>query len=144
VLDLDTAVVVLVGFGGHPLDSRTKDIFTRHHRADVIINGSQNLHFDNHRPELFFPLPGNVRTVQIPKEYGFTEGTRVRVVNGKYFGAQGTILQLEGLNGLQNGLWAETAEVQIIDGEIKRFPLASLIGITEDETPQTNMGNPGG
>ena len=133
-----------MGFGSHPLDSRTKDILTRHHRADVIINGSQNLHFDNHRPELFFPQPGNEQTIQTLKEFRFAEGTLVRVVNGKNFGAQGTILHLEGYNGLQNGLWAETAEVQIIDGEIKRFPLSSLIGITGDETLKINMVNPGG
>ena len=141
--DLDIAVVVVMGFGSHPLDSHTKEILTRHHQTEVTINGSQNLHFDNHRPELFFPHPEKEQTVQIPKADVFAEGTLVRVVNGKYFGAQGTILRLEGLKVLQNGLWSETAEVQIFDGEKKRFPLASLIGITGDELPQTNIANPG-
>jgi hypothetical protein len=130
VSSIEIPVLLLIGFGELNLNANLIDLLRDLDGKETIINPAEKRVPDGIRPELFFPRLDNGQSVETPDSIPLEEGCSVRVTNGAFFGSQGIILRLEGLNRLPNGIFVDTAEVLLESGRTRSIPVPNLIALS--------------
>lgn len=130
VSNLEIPVLVLIGFGELNLNADLMVLLKDLGGKKTIISAAEKRDPHGIRPELFFPRLDDGQSDKTPDPVLLEEGRSVRVTNGAFFGRQGIILRLEGLNRLPNGIFVETAEVLLESGRNRSIPVANLIPIS--------------
>lgn len=120
-------ILVIEGFGQHPMNSAAFNLLSTNERREVAVNAQPWDPFTGNRPEIVIPLPANVDPPLPQDTEPFTAGQQVRVIRAPHQGSIGTIVELRpGMSELPNGISAAVAEIQLESGEKALLPLANL------------------
>jgi hypothetical protein len=123
---MDFPILLVEGFGKHPLNPIARDILFRSAGQLTALNSEPADLLAGTKPELFIP-----RLLQEPGRKStalelFAPGKPVRLINLSHLGQVGFIVDLLGDSQLPNGLTASAARIRLDNGEIVDFPLANL------------------
>ena len=124
-------IVVLRGFGFRPLDSASYNLLTTNQNREVSINAVPFDHFLGTRPEIAIPLSSS-NDPSLPMETeDYAAGQKVRLMGAKDQNSIGTIEYILGKPAeLPSGLRAESAKINLENGETAIVPLANLEVLT--------------
>jgi hypothetical protein len=119
-------IIVLEGFGRHPIQAATHKLLVSQVRRDVALNAEAWNFFTGARPEVFFPavVPGAV--IPAPDFVPLEPGRGVRIVRPPYSGETGTVVEIKGIAAFPGGLRARATLVRLENGENAIVPLANL------------------
>lgn len=123
---LSCPVLVIEGFGDHPLNPAVFKLLSTSERREVALNAEAWDRNTGARPELVIPLPapGNMTP---PQETALFEVEKpVRVLRGPRAGELGLIVALRGAVVFPGGLRSRAAEVRFENGKTQFLPLANL------------------
>jgi hypothetical protein len=123
---LTCPVLVIEGFGDHPINSLVFKLLSTSERREVAVNAEAWDRYTGARPELVIPLPAP-GTTTIPQDMVVFEVEKsVRVLRGPRASELGLIVNLKGNVVFPGGLRARAAEVRFEDGKTQFLPLANL------------------
>ncbi len=123
---VDLPILLIEGFGQHPMNSLAWKILTANAGLLAAINAEPVDVYTGWRPEVIIPNRilqerGKPATIEI-----FAPGKKVRLIGLSRLGQVGDLIDLIGETQLLNGLTATAARVQLEDGELVNIPLANL------------------
>lgn len=126
VLDLAFPVVILEGFGKHPMNKAAFQILQTNDRQAGYLNAGPSDPYSGSKPELLIASgdPDSARLLQEPGD--MESGQIVRVIASPYLGKTGRIANPPVLTRLPCGIHAEAVEVRLEDGEIVHLPVSNL------------------
>ena len=128
---LQVPVMILEGFGCHPVNPLAREIILANQGSHSALNSQPVNKLTNTRPELVIPhsvtqSPSKPALVEL-----FAPGKKVRIINSCRLGRTGILIDLVGEQTLPSGMRAAAAKVQSGDQE-EIVPLVNLeIVITE-------------
>ncbi len=123
---LSCPVMVIEGFGDHPLNSAVFKLLSTSERREVALNAEAWDRYSGVRPELVITLPAPGNTTLPQETVSFEVEKTVRVLRGPRTGELGLIIALKGAVVFPGGLRSRAAEVRFEDGKTQYLPLANL------------------
>jgi hypothetical protein len=126
VAGLTFPVMILEGFGKHPINVGLFQSLSRYQSVEAVLNTEQKLSGRKTNPEILLLAPVSEEPDSGPEMKDAAEGDRVRVISTPYLGKVGTLINVSGSTRLPNGVRAETGRVRLDNGENLDFPLANL------------------
>jgi hypothetical protein len=119
-------VILVEGFGRHPINTVAREILTGHDGHPAVINAEPWDALAGSRPELVIPHtayqdPSGPLSIDF-----FAPGKKVRIVGVSQLGQVGTLLDLIGEVTYPNGVQAASARIQLDDEHTLDVPLANL------------------
>ena len=121
-------VLVLEGFGFHPLNAIGYNVLVTNNGREIALNAESVNHYKGIRPEIVIPLDaGNdLHDMSLAVE-DFSPGQKVRIIKAPYTGKTGSITTLsqEPLK-FPSGIRALGAYITLADDEQVKVPLANL------------------
>jgi hypothetical protein len=126
VMRLPFPVMILEGFGKHPINLRLFQLLSESQFTDVVLNTDKNPSCRQDFPEMLILAPSQqeLRLSLVMKNPA--AGERVRITTTPYLGKMGTLVKGVESTRLPNGIWAETGLVRLDSGESLCLPLANL------------------
>jgi hypothetical protein len=120
-------VVIIDGFGFLPMNSSAYTLLRTSNEREITVNAEKRDIYTNNRPEVLINLPDDP-VVREPRDATmFYPGQRVRIVRAPHQAEIGTLIAIKtGLDVLQNGIKAKTAEIELENGNKIKLPLANL------------------
>ncbi len=121
-------VLVLEGFGYHPLNAIGYNVLTTNNGREISLNAEPFDHYKGIRPEVVIPLD----VAREPEDISlsvedFAPGQKVRIVRNPHAGATGTIVALsQGPMRFPNGIRARGAEIEMAEDQQIPIPLVNL------------------
>ncbi len=121
-------VLILEGFGFHPLSAIGYNLLISHNGREISLNGEARDHYSGTRPEIVIPLDAS----QAPEDASltiedFARGQSVRVVRAPHKGKSGTIETIYNKPvKFPSGVRVLGAEVVLSDDERATIPLVNL------------------
>jgi hypothetical protein len=124
---LKIPVILIEGFGSIPMNPAAFKLLSTSDRREAAVNAEAWDPYTGARPEVIIPLP-SAGEISLPKDVNtFATGQKVRVNGMLRKTTSGSITSLpEGLFALPNGVRAQTAEVQLDNGEKVLVPTVNL------------------
>ncbi|MBC8508620.1 MAG: hypothetical protein ISR58_00855 [Anaerolineales bacterium] len=121
-------VLILEGFGFHPLSAIGYNLLTSNNGREVSLNAEARDHYNGTRPEIVIPLDAS----QAPEDASlaiedFAKGQSVRIVRAPHQGKSGKIETIYSQPiKFPSGVRALGAEVVLSDNERTTIPLVNL------------------
>jgi hypothetical protein len=123
---LTLPVLVIEGFGDHPLNPMVFKLLSTSERREVALNAEVWDRYSGARPELVIPLPAPGSTTAPQDTILFEVEKPVRVLRGLHAGELGLIVSLKSSVVFPGGLRSRAAEVRFDNGKTLFLPLANL------------------
>jgi hypothetical protein len=123
---LTCPVLIIEGFGDHPLNPMVFKLLSTSERREVALNAEAWDRNTGARPELVIPLPAPGSTTVPQDTIIFEVEKQVRVLRGPHACELGMIISLKGNVVFPGGLHARAAEVRFENGKTQFLPLANL------------------
>ncbi len=124
-------IIVLRGFGFHPMDSVSYNLLTTNQNREVAINAVSFDRFSGTRPEIIIPLSSSKDPHYPMETEDYAAGQKVRLMRSTDKNSIGTIQYIFGQPAvLSSGLRALSAKVNLENGETITVPLANLEVLT--------------
>lgn len=124
--ELSIPVMLVEGFGRHPMNSAAFKLLITNVTREVAINAEPWDRYKGVRPEVVIPLPASATPPSLSDNLDFVKGQQVRVIRGAYFGKIGNLIDFRSSSQMPNGIRAQAAEVRLEDGETAIVPLANM------------------
>ena len=126
-LQMRYPILVMDGFGSHPMNSAAYRLLTTNARREVTVNAEPYERYGSGRPEVIIPLPVTVEPAPPNDLEVFATGQQVLLRAAPFYGATGAITRLRpGLTALPSGLRAPAADVRLENNEEILVPLANM------------------
>lgn len=121
-------ILVLEGFGYHPINAIGYNVLTSNNGREVALNAEPLDHYRGIRPEIVIPLDVSSEPADASSSVeDFTPGQQVRIVREPGTGKTGTIASLSREPiAFPNGVRALAAEVMLAEDERTTIPLLNL------------------
>ncbi len=123
---LSCPVLVIEGFGDHPLNPVVFKLLSSSERREVALCAEAWDRYTGARPELVIPLPAPGSTTLPQDTAVFDLEKPVKVLRGPHAGELGLIVNLRGNVVFPSGLRSRAAEVRFENGKTQFLPLANL------------------
>lgn len=123
---VDFPILLVEGFGQHPLNSMAHEILTTHAGRLAAINAELGDHYTGWRPEMTIPKQVFQERAKTTSIELFAPGKKVRLIDLSHLGHVGELIDLIGDIRLPNGLTATAARIKLESGDLVDFPLANL------------------
>lgn len=120
-------VVVIDGFGFLPMNSLAYNLLGTSNEREITVNAEKRDVYTDQHPEVLINLPDDPAFRESRDATVFSPGQRVRIVRAPHQATIGTLIAIKpGLEVLQNGIKAKTAEIEPENGKKIKLPLANL------------------
>lgn len=123
---LSCPVLVIEGFGDHPINPVVFKLLSTSERREVALNAETWDRYTGTRPELVIPLPAPGNTTAPQENVVFELEKPVKVLRGALTSEIGLIVGLRGNVVFPGGLRTRAAEVRFENGKTQFVPLANL------------------
>ncbi len=126
VTSLSFPVMMLEGFGKHPLNAGLFQSLSRLPAVEAILNTGKNPSCQRACPELLVLVDAGQDLGLVQNMKDAATGDRVRVTTTAYLGKSGSLVACGETTRLPDGILAETGVVRLDSGESLCLPLANL------------------
>ncbi len=128
--DISTTLIVTEGFGQIDMAGRTFDLLKAKEGRIACINGATQIRAGVIRPEVVIPIlkgESEADSLQSVQSLGLAVGSPIRVIRQPYFGALGTVCDLQSeLQVLESESKARILTVEFENGEKAIIPRANV------------------
>ena len=126
-LKMPYPIVVLDGFGQHPINRVAFKLLATNDKRDIALNAEPFNREKGSRPELLIPLPGDSHLDTALEMDTLAAGQQVRINRAPHYGEIGMVESfLPGLTQFPSGIRTPAVHVSLPSGEIVKIPVANL------------------
>jgi hypothetical protein len=119
-------VIVLEGFGRHPIGAASHKLLLSLERRDVALNAENRNVLTGVKPEVFFPAVVPSSVTPAPDFISLDVNQTVRIIRPPNAGEVGVVEEIKGIIAFSGGLRARAALIRLENGESATIPLANL------------------